>query len=140
MERRRSSKSLIVCSALVSGSVILTALVFLTKPSLAEAFKTNMVVTIQVFCLVLFIPLYCVVWCMDRQKQKLLRKEMNVKCRSRTLAFDEDKRQIKKKKKNKRLPPKLVPDPPEAVYYRMGSRSSSLKNQTTPSLHSQRNG
>lgn len=58
----------------------------------------------------------------------------------RTLAFDEDKRQIKKKKKNKRLPPKLVPDPPEAVYYRMGSRSSSLKNQTIPSLHSQRNG
>uniref|UniRef100_K1Q1H3 Uncharacterized protein n=1 Tax=Magallana gigas TaxID=29159 RepID=K1Q1H3_MAGGI len=36
MERRAASKSLIVCSVLVSGSVILTALVFLTKPSLAD--------------------------------------------------------------------------------------------------------
>ncbi|XP_052711197.1 uncharacterized protein LOC128185634 isoform X2 [Crassostrea angulata] len=118
MEKRPASKSLIVCSVFVSGSVILTALVFLTKPSL-ETFRSNIVVIIQVLSLVLFIPLSCVVCCMDRQKQKLLRKEMNVKCRLRTLTFDEDKRQIKIKKK-KKLPPKLVPAPPEAVYYRMG--------------------
>lgn len=97
---------------------------------LAETFKTNMVAIIQAFSLVLFIPLSCVVWCRDRQKQKLLRKEMNAKCRlDRTLTFDEDKRQVKKKKK---LPPKLVPAPPEAVHYRMGSRSGSRKNQITP--------
>nr|XP_019926289.2 uncharacterized protein LOC105336846 isoform X2 [Crassostrea gigas]XP_034333641.1 uncharacterized protein LOC105336846 isoform X1 [Crassostrea gigas]XP_034333642.1 uncharacterized protein LOC105336846 isoform X1 [Crassostrea gigas]XP_034333643.1 uncharacterized protein LOC105336846 isoform X1 [Crassostrea gigas]XP_034333644.1 uncharacterized protein LOC105336846 isoform X1 [Crassostrea gigas]XP_034333645.1 uncharacterized protein LOC105336846 isoform X1 [Crassostrea gigas]XP_034333646.1 un len=119
MERRAASKSLIVCSVLVSGSVILTALVFLTKPSLAETFRSNMVVIIQVLSLVLFIPLSCVVYCMDRQKQKLLKKEMNVKRRLRTLTFDEDKRQVKSNKM-KKLPPKLVPAPPEAVYYRMG--------------------
>lgn len=97
---------------------------------LAETFKTNMVAIIQAFSLVLFIPLSCVVWCRDRQKQKLLRKEMNAKCRfDRTLTFDEDKRQVKKKKK---IPPKLVPAPPEAVHYRMGSRSGSRKNQITP--------
>lgn len=97
---------------------------------LAETFKTNMVAIIQAFSLVLFIPLSCVVWCRDRQKQKLLRKEMNAKCRfDRTLTFDEDKRQVKKKKK---MPPKLVPAPPEAVHYRMGSRSGSRKNQITP--------
>nr|XP_034333649.1 uncharacterized protein LOC105336846 isoform X3 [Crassostrea gigas]XP_034333650.1 uncharacterized protein LOC105336846 isoform X4 [Crassostrea gigas] len=118
MERRAASKSLIVCSVLVSGSVILTALVFLTKPSL-ETFRSNMVVIIQVLSLVLFIPLSCVVYCMDRQKQKLLKKEMNVKRRLRTLTFDEDKRQVKSNKM-KKLPPKLVPAPPEAVYYRMG--------------------
>lgn len=97
---------------------------------LAETFKTNMVAIIQAFSLVLFIPLSCLVWCRDRQKQKLLRREMNAKCRlDRTLTFDEDKRQVKKKKK---LPPKLVPAPPEAVQFRMGSRSGSRKNQITP--------
>lgn len=36
MERRRGLNSLIVCSVLVSGSIVLTALVFLTKPSLGK--------------------------------------------------------------------------------------------------------
>lgn len=44
---------------------------------------------------------------------------VNIITLQRTLTFDEDKRQIKIKKK-KKLPPKLVPAPPEAVYYRMG--------------------
>nr|XP_022328505.1 ADAM 17-like protease isoform X1 [Crassostrea virginica]XP_022328507.1 ADAM 17-like protease isoform X3 [Crassostrea virginica] len=97
---------------------------------LAETFKTNMVAIIQAFSLVLFIPLSCLVWCRDRQKQKLKRIEMNAKCRyDRTLTFDEDRRQVKKKKK---VQPKFIPAPPEAVNHRMGSRGGSRRNQVNP--------
>ncbi|XP_061189313.1 ADAM 17-like protease [Saccostrea echinata] len=97
---------------------------------LAETFKTNMVAIIQAFSLVLFIPICCVVFYKDRKKTKKQRLEMSAKCRAdRTLTFDEDRRQIKRKKK---IPPKFIPAPPEAVIHRSGSRSGSRKNQVAP--------
>ncbi|XP_048776718.2 ADAM 17-like protease [Ostrea edulis] len=97
---------------------------------IAETFKTNMVAIIQAFSIILFIPLSCIVWCRDKKKAKKLRMEMSAKCRiDRTLTFDEDKRQVKKKKK---IPPKFIPAPPEAVNFRSGSHGGSRRNQIGP--------
>ncbi|XP_071148410.1 ADAM 17-like protease [Mytilus edulis] len=96
---------------------------------IAEAFKTNMVAFIQVFSLLIWVPLSCVVWCRDKRSQKWSRNELNIKKReNRNLMVDQDGRPIKRPAKKPRSDnPYLSMEPRSLSGRPYSSRSPSTK-------------
>ncbi|CAC5388431.1 ADAM17 [Mytilus coruscus] len=96
---------------------------------IAEAFKTNMVAFIQVFSLLIWVPLSCVVWCRDKRSQKWSRNELNIKKReNRNLMVDQDGRPIKRPVKKPRSDnPYLSMEPRSLSGRPYSSRAPSTK-------------
>lgn len=62
---------------------------------IAEAFKTNMVAFIQVFSLLIWVPVSCFCWWRDKKSQKWFRNEEKIERRNnRNLLVDQDGRPV----------------------------------------------
>ncbi|CAG2215802.1 ADAM17 [Mytilus edulis] len=83
----------------------------------------------QVFSLLIWVPLSCVVWCRDKRSQKWSRNELNIKKReNRNLMVDQDGRPIKRPAKKPRSDnPYLSMEPRSLSGRPYSSRSPSTK-------------
>ncbi|XP_033728556.1 ADAM 17-like protease [Pecten maximus] len=110
---------------------------------LVEAFRTNMVAFVQVFSLIVWVPLSCLCWCRDRRRRKKRETRENLSVRSdRKLIYDLDGEPVIAKKPASRATRNMrnmIPIPPIGGIRTMSARapseasySSRRRNQIAP--------
>ncbi|XP_069107313.1 ADAM 17-like protease [Argopecten irradians] len=111
---------------------------------LVEAFRTNMVAFVQVFSLIVWVPLSCLCWCRDRRRRKKRETRENLSIRTdRKLIYDLDGKEVINPRKSSSKPHRnmrnMIPIPPIGGVRAMSARapsessySSRRRNQIAP--------